>query len=693
MRPSILNSLFADVTALPKIGPKLGALLGKVAGSRVIDVLLTPPVSLIDRSNRPKIAEARNGDRVTLLVTVDSHEPPPVRRRPYRVICSDATGFVTLIFFHAKADYLEKTLPVGASRLISGVIEEYGGGRQMTHPEYVVDPATPEALPLHEPVYPLTAGLSQPVFLRASRGALARAPDLPEWQDQAWLKKNDWPSWRDALNRLHNPTSDSDLSMTALARQRLAYDELLSNQLALALIRATRRRSRGRSFRGDGTLQKKAYAALPFELTGAQTRTLKEIADDMATQEQMIRLIQGDVGSGKTMVAFFAMLIAIEAGAQAALMAPTEILAQQHAASLQKLADAAGVTMVTITGRDKGQERAAKLSGVKLGYVDIAIGTHALFQEAVEFKNLGLVIVDEQHRVGVHQRLALAEKGARTDTLVMTATPIPRTLALTAYGDMDVSAIDEKPPGRKPVVTRIAPNTRLDEVIAAVRRTMDKNEQVYWVCPLVEESEVLALTAAQSRYDELREVFGDKVGLVHGKMASAEKDRIMEAFYRGALSVLIATTVIEVGVDAPNATVMVIEHAERFGLAQLHQLRGRVGRGGKPGACLLLYKPPLGETAKSRLKILRETEDGFVIAEEDLRLRGAGDLLGVAQSGLPQFRIADFTSHGELLKAAKDDVELILKADPKLESERGRALVTLLYLFSRDDAVNLLKAG
>ena len=440
-------------------------------------------------------------------------------------------------------------------------------------------------------------------------------------------------------------------------------------------------------------MRAKAGAALGFSLTQAQKRVLAEVDADMASTDRMVRLVQGDVGSGKTIVAFFAMLTAVEAGAQAVLMAPTEILARQHAASLARLADAAGVVLEVLTGRDKGKEREAKLEGVRRGYIDILIGTHAIFQETVAFDDLALVVVDEQHRFGVHQRLALADKGPAPDTLVMTATPIPRTLALTAYGDMDASAIDEKPPGRKPVTTSALPLERLDDVIAAVRRAVDRAEQVYWVCPLVDESERLALTAAEARYSALREIFGERVGLVHGKMPALEKDAVMQAFHKGALSILIATTVIEVGVDAPNATAIVIEHAERFGLAQLHQLRGRVGRGDKPGACLLLYKHPLGDTAKARLNILRETEDGFRIAEEDLALRGAGDLLGAAQSGFPKFRLADAGVHGDLIKTARDDAQLVIENDPKLESPRSRALVTLLYLFSRDDAVKLLRSG
>ncbi|MEO1136514.1 MAG: ATP-dependent DNA helicase RecG [Pseudomonadota bacterium] len=694
MRPEILTPLFADITSLSGVGPKIAALIGRVAGPRIVDLTLTAPTGLVDRSFRPTVTDAPPGRILTLDVTVDRHDPPPKGRRlPYKVICSDETGFVTLVFFHARADYLKKALPEGARRLVSGKIEDYGGARQMAHPDYITDPDKPDEMPLHEAIYPLTAGLSATVMRKAVAQAMARAPDLPEWQEKAWLKAQKWSSWSCALKALHAPKSQEDLSLLSPTRQRLAYDELLANQLALSLIRKARVKSRGRAFKGDGARIAKAKAALPFTLTTAQKDALREIFADMHTDERMVRLLQGDVGSGKTIVAFFAMLNAIECGAQAALMAPTEILARQHMESLLNLATATGVRMDILTGRDKGSVRREKLARLQAGDLDILLGTHALFQEDVLFRNLALVVIDEQHRFGVRQRVALTQKGPKPDLLVMTATPIPRTLALTAYGDMDHSRIAEKPPGRKPVDTRTIPANRLDEVIAGVERAVREGNQVYWVCPLVEESDVIDLTAAEERFETLKAVLGDRVGLVHGRMPGPEKDAVMNRFYEGALSVLIATTVIEVGVNAPNATIMIVEHAERFGLAQLHQLRGRVGRGEKKSSCILIYKTPLGETAKARLKILRETEDGFVIAEEDLRLRGAGDFLGAAQSGFPQFKLADIAAHAELLAAACDDAKMIMDRDPTLKSERGGALSILLYLFSRDDAVKLLSAG
>lgn len=693
MRPAILNPLFADLTALKGVGPRLAALVQKVSGPRVIDVLFTRPHGVIDRSFRPKIAEAAIGSLATLEVTVDRHDPPSMKRLPYRVICSDETGFITLIFFHARPDYIARTLPEGARRIISGRIDDYGGARQMTHPDHIVDPAAAGGLPLYEPVYPLTAGLPPSVMRKAAQAALARAPALPEWQDEAWRRKCAFPTWNEAIAAVHAPRSAQDISPSSVGLQRLAYDELLANQLALALIRRARKKAAGRSFAPAGELRKKAQAALPFTLTRAQEDALKEIDADLASPDRMVRLIQGDVGSGKTAVAFLAAARVIEAGSQAALLAPTEILARQHVETLTPIATKAGVRIDILTGRDKGASRAEKLRRLKAREIDLLIGTHALIQDDVDFADLGLVIIDEQHRFGVNQRAALAAKGWRADLIVMTATPIPRTLALTAYGDMDATAIREKPPGRKPVDTRAIPIERLDEVVDAAARVIARRDQVYWVCPLVEDSELVPMTAAEERFKHLHGLFGDKVGLVHGRMPAAEKDAAMERFHRGDLSLLIATTVIEVGVNAPNAVVMVIEHAERFGLAQLHQLRGRVGRGDKPASCLLLYKGPLNESAAARLKILRETEDGFRIAEEDLRLRGAGDILGSAQSGFPKLLFADYAVHGELLLAAKDDAALSVARDPDLKSPRGEALRILLYLFSRDDAIKLLRAG
>ncbi|HEY4166332.1 MAG TPA: ATP-dependent DNA helicase RecG [Reyranella sp.] len=698
MRPQSLTPLFAQVTSLPGIGPRLGTLVERLTGALVLDLLWHLPIGVIDRRNAPTIAGAQPGAVATLTVTVDEHIVSHNRRAPYRVWCHDETGRLCLTYFNGREDYLKKLLPPGERRVISGRVELYQGDVQMTHPDHVVPIEELEAILRVEPVYGLTTGLTQRPLQKAIAAAVERAPDLPEWQDAAYLKKQKWSGWKAALTTAHAPADEADLSPTTPTRARLAFDELLASQLAIALVRHHNRSLPGRTTKGDGRLQKRALAALPFQLTPSQIFATAEIAADMAKGERMVRLLQGDVGSGKTLVAFLAMLTAVEADAQAALMAPTELLARQHYATIAPLAEAAGVTLALLTGRDGQRQKKETLQGLADGTIQLVVGTHALVQEDVEFADLALAVVDEQHRFGVHQRMALSSKSHAVDLLVMTATPIPRTLMLAAYGDLDVSKLTEKPAGRQPIDTRTLPLERIGEVAEAVGRMVGPSSdqggaRVYWVCPLIEESEDVDLANAEERHRLLSARFPGRVGLVHGRVKGAEREATMAAFADGRLSILVATTVIEVGVDVPAATVMIIEHAERFGLAQLHQLRGRVGRGSAKSTCLLLYAQPLGETAKARLAIMRETEDGFRIAEEDLKLRGAGELLGTRQSGLPDMRLADLAAHGELLQAAQDDARLIVDRDPELQSDRGKALRALLYLFRRDDAVRTLRAG
>jgi len=693
MRPDILFPLFAPVTALGGVGPRIGTAIERLAGPHVVDLLWHLPSGLIDRRYAPTVGEAEPGRIATLTVTVDQHQPPPNRRVPYKVRCRDATGFLHLVFFHGHGDYLTKTLPVGEQRVVSGLVEEFRGEKQVTHPDHIGTVEELERLRAVEPVYPLTAGVSQKVLAKAVGHALERAPDLAEWIEPSVVGRRGWPGWREALAAAHAPGDEADLAPDTPARQRLAYDELLASQLALLLLRRRLRRQKGRPVAGDGGLRAKVTAALPFALTGSQTRAIEEISADMAGPDRMMRLLQGDVGSGKTVVALLAMLNAVETGAQAALMAPTEILARQHFETISKLAAPAGIEIVPLTGRDKGKARQAALAKLADGRAAIAIGTHALFQKEVAFADLALAVIDEQHRFGVHQRIVLSSKGRNPDVLVMTATPIPRTLLLAAYGDLDASQLTEKPAGRQPVDTRAVPLGRIGEIVGAVERAVAGGARVYWVAPLVEESEAIDLAAATERFEALKSVFGARVGLVHGRLKGSEKDAAMADFAAGRIDVLVATTVIEVGVDVPEATVMVIEHAERFGLAQLHQLRGRIGRGTDRSTCILLYATPLGETARARIGILRETDDGFRIAEEDLRLRGGGEVLGTRQSGLPVFRLADLAVHGELLAIARDDARLVVERDAELQDARGAALRSLLYLFERDAAVKYLRSG
>ncbi len=699
MRPTILDPLFAPLTSLPGIGPRIlkrfTALLDTPSGRApaLIDLLLHLPTGVIDRRRRPEITHAPHGEIVTLLVRIDRHQPPPpAGRSPYVIFGQDETGEVALVYFRGKAEWLEKRLPVGARRLVSGRFEWFNGRAQIVHPDCVVALEDAERLPLVEPVYPLTAEVSQPLLRNAVRGALACLPRLEEWQTADSLRRCAWPSFADALNDLHRPQTATDFPFGP-ARARLAYDELLANQLALALVRASFRTSGGLARVAEGRARAAIEAALPYTLTASQHQAVLEIVDDLAAPRRMLRLLQGDVGAGKTVVALLAMAQVVEAGGQAALMVPTEVLARQHLRTLAPLAEAAGFKVALLTGQMRMQGRAAARAAVAAGDVDIVIGTHALFQQDIAFRDLALAVVDEQHRFGVHQRLALAAKGSGVDILVMTATPIPRTLVMTYFGDMAVSRLTEKPAGRQPVQTVAVPLSRMEEVVNRLRAALTAGGKAYWVCPLVSESETADLAAAQARHAALQEALGPICALVHGRMSSAEKAAALHAFQSGTARVLVATTVVEVGVDVADATIMVIEHAESFGLAQLHQLRGRVGRGTAASTCLLLYRAPLGETAKARLSILRDTEDGFRIAEEDLRLRGEGEVLGTRQSGMPDFRIARAEHDGDLMTLARDEARLVLTADATLSTPRGMALRLLLYLFRRDEAIALLRAG
>ena len=692
-RPEILFPLFAGLETLDGVGPKTAQAFAGLNVERPKDLLFLLPHSVVDRTRKASVRDVVPPVTLTVEVEVGLHLPPKTKGRPYRVMVRDAALEFQLVFFHARGDYLQKLLPTGQRRLISGRVELFDGIAQMVHPDHVLRLEDAGDLPSFEPVYPLTGGITQRQVAKAVASTLQRTPDVPEWIDGPLLAREGWPSWAEAVRQSHAPQSQADLVATHPTRQRMAYDELFAHQLTLSLARATLRKAKGVATVGTGLLQARVLAGLPYAPTAAQTRAVAEIAQDLETPLRMNRLLQGDVGAGKTLVAFLALLIAVEAGGQGVMMAPTEILARQHHEGLARLAAAAGVRLDLLTGRDKGADRAAKLRDLADGGIQILVGTHAVFQKDVVFHDLRLAVVDEQHRFGVAQRMELAAKGIATDTLVMTATPIPRSLALASYGDMDVSVLDEKPAGRKPIRTALVPTARMDEVVGHLEQAVRDGKQAYWVCPLVEDSEVLDYASAEARFQHLRAALGDVVGLVHGQMPAADKDAAMAAFVSGRTKVLVATTVIEVGVNVPNASIMVIERAETFGLAQLHQLRGRVGRGAAQSTCLMLYQTPLSESGERRLKVLRDTEDGFRIAEEDLAMRGAGDLIGTAQSGLPRFRVADLERQGGLMAIAQTDARRLLADDPDLTSPRGKAARLLLWLLDQDRAIRLISVG
>ncbi len=688
MRPTILNPLFAAVGSLPGVGPAVAKTLARLKIERVVDLAFHLPMMFIERVPLRGLDPCYEGRAVILTVTVDEIVAGQ-GRTPTRVRVRDAhDNPFTLVYFGDGGSYARRLLPEGARRVVSGRLERYGDRLQITHPDYVVAEGEAGTIPAREPVYPLTEGMTNKRLGTLAAAAIARAPELPEWAAPAQREMEGWPTWSDALARAH--------ALDAGARARLAYDELFAGQLALLLVRASTKRRATRRLPGDGRLVAGLLAALPYQPTGAQARTIAEIAADMATAEPMLRLLQGDVGAGKTLVAAAAMLRAVESGAQAALLAPTELLARQHHATLANSMSDLGVRVEVLTGRDRNGPRETIVEGLATGSVHILIGTHAIFQDSVRYRDLGLVVIDEQHRFGVAERKALTDKGAhgRPHLLSMTATPIPRTLTLTAYGEMDVSRLDEMPPGRLPIETRVINLERLDEVYEALGRHIAGGGQAYWVCPLVDGSETQDDAAAETRAAELRGRFGiDRIALVHGRLRPGPKDAAMAAFASGAASVLVATTVIEVGVDVPAATLIVIEAAERFGLAQLHQLRGRVGRGGGRSVCLLLRGEPLSETARSRLAFLKSSNDGFALAEKDLELRGAGELLGTRQSGDPAFRFATPEHVARLTHVAREDAAALVRDDPGLASARGQAARAALYLFERDAAVGLLRSG
>ena len=704
MRPEKLFTLFADIRSIKGVGEEtrkgFARLLGRNAAEPLLvrDVLFHLPSGVIDRRKSPPLSQAKDGDILTFVGTVEVHQlPERGDKRPYKVICHTPEGYININFFKAKKEYITSVLPVGSQKLISGKLEWYATIPQIIHPDIIAAPSEIASIMKLEAVYPLTYAMTSRYISKIIQNILPRLPELQEWIDGNMLAQKHWESWKQTITRLHNPVEETDLLPDSLSKSRLAYDELLAGQLALALVRKKLKRKVSRPLPVSQVLRTKLRALLPYTLTGGQEKVIAEIDTDLKSGYRMLRLLQGDVGSGKTAVAFMAMLSAVEAGGQAALMCPTELLAIQHSSFMQKYAQSLGIQVVLLKGGMRSKEYTVALEKIASGEAQIIIGTHALFQEKVLYHNLCLAVIDEQHRFGVAQRLTLADKARDTHMLVMTATPIPRTLAMTAYGDMDCSILAEKPQGRQEIITKVVPLARQEEVLQGIERAIAQGEKVYWICPLVEENEDEELrsdlAAVEERYKEFSHRFAGQVAMAHGRMKAEQRDQAMSGFAEGKYSLLVATTVVEVGVDVSDATIIIIEHAERFGLAQLHQLRGRVGRGAKQSSCILLYGPQCGEMGKARLKVLRSSNDGFLIAEEDMKLRGAGDILGTRQSGLAAFRFADLVTHNALLHIAVNDSKLILHTDPDLQSPRGVALRHLLYLFGYDEAIRFLGAG
>ncbi len=681
MRDERLFPLFQSVDSLPGIGPKLKPVYERlIDGETVWDLLLHLPERWLDRRVKSSFNDLVEGEVATVRGEVHSYKAPFTERAPHRIQLFDGSGFLTLTFFRADPRWLQGQFPIGKERIVSGPVSEFNGERQMSHPDYIVDPAKGDLPPAVEPIYALTAGLTNKRVHNAASAAVELiADDLPEWIDRNLLEKKGWPSFKSALEGLHAPDAYDPASFET-CRDRLAYDEALARETVFAFAKLARSQKHAPVLPASYDSLNKVATTLPYKMTSAQISAVKDISEDLSKPEAMRRMLQGDVGAGKTLVAIMAAVQTVSAGYQAAFMAPTEVLARQQFETVAGLLGPLGYEVAVLTGRERNAVRDGTLLGLADGSIQIIVGTQALFQESVHFGKLGLVVVDEQHRFGVADRMRLASKAGAPHMLVMSATPIPRTLAQAVHGDLDISILDEKPAGRQPIETRAIADTRLTDVIDAVGRAVDRDERVFWVCPRVDADD--DDSSAVSRTAVLRDLLKVPVGLVHGRLKGEEKDEALEAFRAGTTRILVATTVIEVGVDVPDATIMVIERAEGFGLAQLHQLRGRVGRGSKKSYCLLLYRPPLGETARQRLETLRETEDGFKIAEADFRLRGPGDLLGVRQSGTANYRIVDLAKHGDLIPIARQNARYAIDRDPGLTSEHGKALSLLRELLS-----------
>ena len=696
IRPQFLFPLFGSLENLKGIGSKTVLNLKKIGIYKPLDFLYSFPTNLKTRVFANTVSDLNVNKVVIIKIKIIKHNFKYFKG-PLNIEVTDGLKKINLIFFNAKNDWIKKNFPIEQERIISGKLEKYKNQFQIIHPDYIEKIFDIDKIPVIEPIYSLTKGISQKVFLNSVNQILQLISEEIsncEWINKKRLKEMNWTDFKNSLKKIHNPKTNEDISLNSNYRLRLAYDELLSHQLSLVIARSfskknTKKRKKiGYKF---STLMKKR---LPFSLTNSQEKCIAEIQSDLSNDERMYRLIQGDVGSGKTLVAFFSMLFVAENSGQAVLMVPTDILAKQHYNNFQEYTKNIEVNSVLLTGKMKTNEKKQVLEAIKLGQADIIIGTHSLFQKGVIFENLELVIIDEQHKFGVQQRHDLIQKGENLDILVMTATPIPRTLELANYGDMDISRILDKPMNRQKIDTSIISEKKIEILISRISEICKKGTQSYWVCPLIEEGDKSELVAIEQRFSSLNKMLpGIKIDILHGKMSEEQKNKIMTSFKNGNIQILLATTVIEVGIDVPNATIIVIEGAERFGLAQLHQLRGRVGRGKKQSNCILIYSKNIGRLGKERLEVLRKFDNGFDIAEEDLKMRGGGNPIGQQQSGIPKFRIANLDFDKELLSYANQDANEIIKNNKYLKGEHGKNLRVLLHLMNKDNSLKLLESG
>ena len=684
IRPECLHPLFRSVESLKGVGSNSGRALGRLNISTVRDLLLHMPRSEINRQRVDSIADVEPSTTVTVQVEVGKHLTRHRSGQPSRIVVRDARCEFTLVYFGDRGNQLERLMPSGSTRFVSGKVEQFGGTKQIVHPDHVVSKGDADSIPAREPVYSLADGISNRLMRKIMAAALDVAPDLDEWHDRRLLEDSRWPSWLTALQIVHSASGAHDDGIRARAMERLAFDELTANQFALLANRRALRDAPECQVRDAPDHRSRVLDNFGYPLTGSQEVVLDEILTDLAAPERMLRLLQGDVGSGKTIVAVLALATASGAGGQGMLMAPTDILARQQHETCKTLFADTGIKIELLTGQDRGSRRDGILAELRSGGIGIVVGTHALIQPDVGFRDLQLAVIDEQHKFGVEQRRRLIERNPAANLLMMTATPIPRSLALVNYGETDMSTLTEKPAGRSAIRTAAMPSSRTSQVAERLKAAVDRGRQAFWICPVVEEDDDVRHWSAEQRASDLSAAVGPVVDFVHGQMPKEMRVAAMEKFVRGETRVLVATTVVEVGMDVPSATIIVIESAERFGLAQLHQLRGRVGRGQDESACVLIYNPPLQEVARQRIATIRETEDGFKIADADLKLRGQGDVLGLRQSGGMRFRCADPGSQLELLERARTGARSLGGADPKLQTVRGQAIQCLLFLFGQD---------